>query len=127
MGLSIFALQSVNNLKTTPYVHGARQRYDRNGNSSTYSQNKKRGFPPTVPLVEIINAILYKLKTGVQWHQLPVKALFEQRVITWNAVYYHYRKWCLSDTLKHCWITFLKSHKKRVRIFQVWTWMEVIH
>ena len=48
----------------------------------------KRGFPPTVPLVEIINAILYKLKTGVQWHQLPVKALFEQRVITWNAVYH---------------------------------------
>ena len=74
----------------------------------------KRGFPPTVPLVEIINAILYKLKTGVQWHQLPVKALFEQRVITWNAVYYHYRKWCLSDTLKHCWITFLKSHKKEL-------------
>ncbi len=25
----------------------------------------KRGFPPTVSLVEIINAILYKLKTGV--------------------------------------------------------------
>lgn len=25
----------------------------------------KRGFPPTVPLVEIVNAILYKLKTGV--------------------------------------------------------------
>ena len=36
----------------------------------------KRGFPPTVPLVEIVNAILYKLKTGTQWNQLPVKALF---------------------------------------------------
>ncbi len=24
----------------------------------------KRGFPPTVPLTEIVNAILYKLKTG---------------------------------------------------------------
>ena len=30
----------------------------------------KRGFPQTVSLVEIVNAILYKLKTGVQWHQL---------------------------------------------------------
>lgn len=39
----------------------------------------KIGFPPTVPLVEIVNAILYKLKTGVQWHQLPVKALFSKK------------------------------------------------
>lgn len=36
----------------------------------------KRGFRPKVPYQEIVNAILYKLKTGVQWHLLPVKALF---------------------------------------------------
>lgn len=79
----------------------------------------QRGFPPTVPLVEIINAILYKLKTGVQWHQLPVKALFERQFITWNAVYYHYRKWCLSDTLKQGWTTFLKQHKKELDLSSV--------
>lgn len=79
----------------------------------------QRGFPPRVPLVEIINAILYKLKTGVQWHQLPVKALFEHQAITWNAVYYHYRKWCLSDILKHSWITFLKAHKKEFDLSSV--------
>ena len=79
----------------------------------------QRGFPPTVPLVEIINAILYKLKTGVQWYQLPVKALFEHQSITWNAVYYHYRKWCLSDILKHSWITFLKAHKKELDLSSV--------
>ncbi len=79
----------------------------------------KRGFPPTVPLVEIVNAILYKLKTGVQWHQLPVKALFEQSPLTWNAVYYHYRKWCLSEALKSCWIQFLKSHKQDLDLSSV--------
>ena len=79
----------------------------------------KRGFPPTVPLVEIVNAILYKLKTGVQWHQLPVKALFEQSPLTWNAVYYHYRKWCLSNTLKTSWIKFLKNHKKELDLSSV--------
>lgn len=79
----------------------------------------KRGFPPTVPLVEIINAVLYKLKTGVQWHQLPVKALFEGQYLTWNAVYYHYRKWCLSDILKHSWIEFLKNHKKELDLSSV--------
>jgi len=79
----------------------------------------KRGFPPTVPLVEIVNAILYKLKTGVQWHQLPVKALFDQNHLTWNAVYYHYRKWCISDVLMDCWITFLKTHKKDLDLSSV--------
>jgi len=79
----------------------------------------KRGFPPTVPLVEIINAILYKLKTGVQWDQLPVKALFEQKPLTWNAVYYHYRKWCVFDVLKNSWISFLKLHKKELDLSSV--------
>ncbi len=79
----------------------------------------KRGFPPTVPLVEIINAVLYKLKTGVQWHQLPVKALFEAETLTWHAVYYHYRKWCLSDTLKQGWIKFLRQHKKELDLSSV--------
>jgi len=79
----------------------------------------KRGFPPTVPLVEIINAILYKLKTGVQWNQLPVKALFDGQPLVWNTVYYHYRKWCTSDTLKQCWIDFLKAHKKELNLSSV--------
>lgn len=79
----------------------------------------KRGFPPTVPLVEIVNAILYKLKTGVQWHQLPVKALFEDKPLTWNTVYYHYRKWCLSNTFKNSWTLFLKTHKKRLDLSSV--------
>ena len=74
----------------------------------------QRGFAPTVPLVEIINSILYKLKTGVQWRQLPVKALFEQRPLSWQSVYYHYRKWCLNDTWKHCWVKFLSKHREKI-------------
>lgn len=31
-----------------------------------YIPGTSRGFPPTVPLHEIVNAILFKLKTGVQ-------------------------------------------------------------
>lgn len=76
-----------------------------------YLSTRKRGFSPTVPLAEIINAILYKLKTGVQWRLLPVKALFETQVLSWQSVYYHYRKWCVSEALENCWIEFLKRHK----------------
>jgi len=76
-----------------------------------YLPATKRGFSPTVPLVEIINAILYKLKTGVQWRQLPVKALFEDQILSWQSVYYHYRKWCVSEVWQDCWIKLLQRHK----------------
>lgn len=74
----------------------------------------QRGFAPTVPLAEIINSILYKLKTGVQWRQLPVKALFETRPLSWQSVYYHYRKWCLDDIWKHCWVKLLSKHRAKI-------------
>ncbi|MBC9794860.1 transposase [Sinomicrobium weinanense] len=56
-----------------------------------------RGFPPRVEPSEIVNAVLYKMKTGVQWEYLPVTALFAERALTWQGVYYHFRKWCLKD------------------------------
>ena len=79
----------------------------------------KRGFAPTVPMVEIVNAILYKLKTGVQWNLLPVKALFSRLSLSWQSVYYHYRKWCLSGAWKDCWIKFLKKHRAELDLSSV--------
>ena len=79
----------------------------------------KRGFPPTVPVAEIVNAILYKLKTGVQWNQLPVKALFSGVVLSWQSVYHHYRKWCLSRVWKDCWIKFLQKHRTSLDLSSV--------
>lgn len=79
----------------------------------------KRGFQVTVPMEEIFNAILYKLKTGVQWYQLPVKSLFETRVLSWESVYYHYRKWCKNTVLKQCWISILKKNKSKLDLSSV--------
>lgn len=79
----------------------------------------KRGFAPTVPIAEIVNAILYKLKTGVQWNQLPVKALFSKVCLSWRSVYYHYRKWCLSGAWKECWIKLLNRHKTELDLSSV--------
>jgi transposase len=70
-----------------------------------------RGFAPTVPMAEIVNAILYKLKAGVHWRLLPVRALFSDKMLCWQSVYYHYRKWCLSGTWRECWVKFLNDHK----------------
>ncbi len=85
----------------------------------SYIPKTYRGFPPRVPLHEIVNAILYKLKTGVQWDQLPVKALFEKAALSWQSVYYHYRKWCKIGFWRDCWIKLLNRYKAKLDLSSV--------
>ncbi len=47
---------------------------------------KKRGRPRTA-LREVINAILYLVKTGAQWRLLP------KNFPPWQTVYHHFRQW----------------------------------
>ncbi|MCB9420941.1 MAG: IS5 family transposase [Ardenticatenaceae bacterium] len=49
-----------------------------------------RGRPQKWPMREIVNAMLYLLRTGCQWRMLP------HDLPPWPTVYYHYRKWRLS-------------------------------
>lgn len=79
-----------------------------------YLPETKRGFKPKVPLCEIVNAILYKLKTGIQWEFLPVESLFENDVLNYKTVFGHYRKWCELDVWKSCWIELLKVNKSKL-------------
>lgn len=46
-----------------------------------------------MPTWEIVNAILYKFKTGVQWYLLPVNSLIYRSPIKFGAVFHHFRKW----------------------------------
>lgn len=50
------------------------------------------GRPMVYSLREIINAILYIVRSGSQWKNLP------HDFPKWKSVYYHYRKWCLDGT-----------------------------
>ena len=111
-------LQNIKQSKTTHYIHSLNKDIIEM-QIVPFIPKTKRGFPPTVPLVEIINAILHKLKTGVQWNQLPVRVLFEGNILKWNAVYFHYIKCCLSDILKNSWVYFLKNHKKELDLSSV--------
>jgi transposase len=58
-----------------------------------------RGFETTVPLIEVVGCIMYRLKTGCQWRQLPTKEFFTGKVLHWNSVYYYFNKWSKAD----CW------------------------
>lgn len=50
------------------------------------------GRPVSINLREALNAMLYLLKTGCQWRNLPAHFPHHQ------SVYYHYRKWCRDGT-----------------------------
>lgn len=75
---------------------------------------RKRGFKPKAPLSEIINCILYKLKTGIQWEFLPVNQLFSEYVLSYKTVFGHYRRWCKEGAWRTCWIEILKKHKSKI-------------
>lgn len=79
-----------------------------------YLPKTKRGFKPKAPLSEIVNAILYKLKTGVQWEYLPVESLFSVVILHYKTVFGHYRKWCEQGVWKSCWIQLLKNNKSSI-------------
>jgi transposase len=53
----------------------------------------KRGFAPKVDLTEIVECIVYKLKTGVQWKCLFIDIECVTPSFSRQLVYYYYRKW----------------------------------
>ena len=44
-----------------------------------YLSIAKRGYTSKYDLIEVVNAILYKLKSGCQWRLLPDRASFQRR------------------------------------------------
>ena len=75
---------------------------------------RKRGFKPKSPISEIINCILYKLKTGIQWALLPMEQLFSEVVPSYKTVFGHYRKWCEEGAWQTCWVEILKKNKSKI-------------
>ena len=66
----------------------------------------KRGYVTKSDLSEVIQCILYKLKTGCQWHMLPVSAIFTGRVLSYKSVYAHFRKWSKNGEWEKVWSEF---------------------
>jgi len=51
------------------------------------SKDNKVGRPQQICLREILNAILYVVRTGCQWRMIP------HDFPKWQTVYYHFRQW----------------------------------
>lgn len=54
--------------------------------------SRRRGRPLKIDLREAVNGMLYLVKTGCQWQNLP------REFPKWQSIYYHYRKWCRDGT-----------------------------
>src|ERR1051325_11151888 len=70
----------------------------------------ERGPAPQVELMDIVQVILYRLKTGCQWRMLPLKEFFAKDAIAWNGVYHHHREWVKDGSWKRVWIEMLKAN-----------------
>lgn len=72
----------------------------------------KRGYVSKYPLVDVVNAILYKLKTGCQWEYLPVGHLFCGEAPSYKTVFHHYRKWCKLGDWQKMFTSIVQNHKR---------------
>ena len=76
-----------------------------------YLSRAKRGYVCKVPLWQIVNAILYKFKSGVHWSLLPVKSLISRGKLKYGAIYHHFRKWTLDGSWQRVWQQLLSKYR----------------
>ena len=79
-----------------------------------YLSIAKRGYTSKYDLIEVVNAILYKLKSGCQWRLLPIGHLFSGEGPSWNAVFHHYRKWCKKEEWQKIYSRILNRDKSKL-------------
>ncbi|MGV3539109.1 MAG: transposase [Rufibacter sp.] len=77
-----------------------------------YLSTGKREGKFKVSKSSIVAAILYKLKTGCQWRQLPTAAFFATHALSWQGVYCHFRKWADDGSIRKVWTGLLKGHRR---------------
>ena len=80
----------------------------------------KRGFKPKIPIFQVVMAIFYRLKTGCQWRELPVKQFTGIiRGMSWQSVYYYFGKWSKDGSWKRVWVNLLKANHKLLYLSSV--------
>ena len=60
--------------------------------------------------VSVVQAILYRLKTGTQWRYLPIKQFFD-RSYSYQSVFHHFNQWVKDSSWRKVWTNLLKTNK----------------
>lgn len=77
------------------------------------------GRKTKVPLWRIVKGIIYRLKTGTQWRELPIPLFGSSILMTWQSVYYHFQKWSKNGSWKNLWTQVLKLNKSSLDMSSV--------
>ena len=72
----------------------------------------KRGFKSHIPTCQIVRAIFYRLKTGCQWRELPVKQFTDEVEMSWQSVYYYFNKWSRDNSWQQVWIELVRANRR---------------
>lgn len=90
-----------------------------NGKFVPHLSKGKRGPKCSVGLWRVVRAIIYRLKTGIQWRLLPMKSLFGRSLITWNAIYYYFQKWSKDGSWYRLWTAVLEHNKLMLNLSSI--------
>lgn len=77
-----------------------------------------RGPEVRVPIESIVEAIIYRLKTGCQWRELPTEKFF-QNSYSCKSVYRHFRQWCKDGSWLAVWQALLKNYRHQLDLSSV--------
>ncbi|RYY06331.1 MAG: IS5 family transposase [Sphingobacteriaceae bacterium] len=79
----------------------------------------KRGFKSQIPPFQVVMAIFYRLKTGCQWRELPLKQFTDTVEMSWESVYYYFNKWSKDGSWRLVWISLLRSKRSLLDLSSV--------
>lgn len=79
-----------------------------------YLPEYQTGRRMKVKMWRIVRAIIYKLKTGLQWHLLPMRQFFGFSRYSWQSVYYHFNKWSQTGIWEQCYQRLLSEYRYKL-------------
>jgi len=76
-----------------------------------YLSGGKVGKQRELDVLEIVQAIFHRLKTGCQWRELPLRAFISRPGTKWTSIYYYYHKWSADGSWQRAWVNILSKYK----------------
>ena len=69
-------------------------------------------------LLGILELILYRLKTGYQWRELPIKSYISGEY-SYKSVFYHFHRWSKLDVWQDIWLHLLRQHRNELNLHTI--------
>ena len=66
-------------------------------------------------LLAILALILYRLKTGCQWRELPISRYISGKY-SYKSVFYHFSRWSKLDIWQDIWLHLLRAHRDKLNL-----------